>query len=45
MGSATEKAKGLANEAMGKAKQGIGKVTGSDKLRSEGAAQEVKGHA
>ena len=28
-----------------KAKQGVGKVTGNDKMRAEGAAQEVKGDA
>jgi uncharacterized protein YjbJ (UPF0337 family) len=43
MGSAADKASGLANEAAGKAKQGIGNVVGSDKLKSEGAAQELKG--
>jgi uncharacterized protein YjbJ (UPF0337 family) len=30
---------------MGKAKQGVGSVVGSDKLKSEGAAQELKGDA
>jgi uncharacterized protein YjbJ (UPF0337 family) len=43
MGSTADKASGLANEAAGKAKQGIGNVVGSDKLKSEGAAQELKG--
>jgi uncharacterized protein YjbJ (UPF0337 family) len=43
MGSTTDKMKGYANEAAGKAKQGVGKVTGNDKMRAEGAAQEVKG--
>jgi uncharacterized protein YjbJ (UPF0337 family) len=38
-------ATGLANEAVGKAKQGIGDVVGSDKLKAEGAAQELKGDA
>jgi uncharacterized protein YjbJ (UPF0337 family) len=37
------KASGLANEVAGKAKQGVGNVVGSDKLKSEGAAQELKG--
>jgi uncharacterized protein YjbJ (UPF0337 family) len=43
MGSTGDKASGLANEAVGKAKQDIGNVVGSDKLKSEGAAQELKG--
>jgi uncharacterized protein YjbJ (UPF0337 family) len=45
MGSTADKASGLANEAVGKAKQGIGNVVGSDKLKTEGAAQELKGDA
>ena len=45
MGSTTDKVAGHANEAIGKAKQGIGNVVGSDKLKAEGAAQEVKGDA
>jgi uncharacterized protein YjbJ (UPF0337 family) len=45
MSSTTDKASGLANEAIGKAKQGIGSAVGSDKLRGEGAAQELKGDA
>ncbi len=32
MGSTTDKMKGYANEAAGKAKQGVGKVTGNDKI-------------
>jgi uncharacterized protein YjbJ (UPF0337 family) len=43
MGSVTDKVKGTANEAMGKAKQGIGEATGDDRLQGEGAVQEVKG--
>jgi uncharacterized protein YjbJ (UPF0337 family) len=43
MGSTADKASGVANEAIGKAKQGIGKVVGSEKLQADGAAQEVKG--
>ena len=43
MGSTTDKIKGTANEAMGKAKQGIGEATGSERLKGEGAVQEVKG--
>jgi uncharacterized protein YjbJ (UPF0337 family) len=45
MGSTADKASGLANEAAGKAKQSIGNVVGSDKLKTEGAAQELKGDA
>ena len=45
MGSTADKASGLANEAMGKLKQGVGKVTGSEKLQAEGLAQEAKGEA
>ena len=43
MGAPTDKVKGAANEAIGKAKQGIGEATGSDKLQGEGVVQEVKG--
>jgi uncharacterized protein YjbJ (UPF0337 family) len=43
MGSTADKVKGAANEAMGKAKQGIGEATGSDRLQGEGTVQEVKG--
>ena len=43
MGSTSDKIKGTANEAIGKAKQGIGEATGSDRLQGEGAVQEVKG--
>ena len=43
MSSTTDKIKGATNEAVGKAKQGIGKAVDSDKLKGEGAAQEVKG--
>ena len=44
MGSTTDKIKGAANEAIGKAKKGLGEATGSDKLKGEGAIQEAKGH-
>lgn len=43
MSSTSDKAKGLAKEAVGNIKQGVGKVTDNDKLRAEGKAQEVKG--
>ena len=42
-GATTDKIKGTTNEALGKAKQGIGEATGSDRLQGEGAAQELKG--
>ena len=45
MGSTTDKAKGLANEAIGNAKQGIGKAVGNDRLMTKGVAQERKGEA
>ena len=43
MGATTDKIKGATNEAIGKAKQGIGEATGSERLEGEGAIQEVKG--
>ena len=43
MGSTADKVKGASNEAIGKAKQGIGEAIGSDKLQGEGAVQEIKG--
>ncbi|WP_315781956.1 MULTISPECIES: CsbD family protein [unclassified Bradyrhizobium] len=43
MGSTMDKIKGATNEAIGKAKQGIGEATGNDRLQGEGAIQEVKG--
>jgi uncharacterized protein YjbJ (UPF0337 family) len=43
MSSTGDKIKGMANEAVGNVKQGVGKATDNDKLRAEGKAQEVKG--
>ena len=43
MGATSDKIKGATNEAIGKAKQGIGEATGSDRLQGEGVVQEVKG--
>ena len=43
MSSTTDKIKGTANEAMGKAKQKIGEATGSEEMQGEGAIQEAKG--
>ncbi|GAA0253770.1 MULTISPECIES: CsbD family protein [Pseudomonas] len=45
MGSTADKAKGLANEAVGNIKQGVGKATDNDKMRAEGVVQEKKGEA
>ncbi|TNC09072.1 CsbD family protein [Methylobacterium terricola] len=45
MSSTTDKIKGLANEAIGNIKQGIGSATGNEKLQAEGKAQELKGEA
>jgi uncharacterized protein YjbJ (UPF0337 family) len=45
MGSTADKVKGTTNEAIGKAKQGIGEATGNDRLQGEGVVQEVKGKA
>ncbi|HDS1736192.1 CsbD family protein [Pseudomonas sp. BP8] len=43
MSGTKDKVKGMANEAAGNIKQGVGKVTDNDKLKAEGKAQEVKG--
>jgi uncharacterized protein YjbJ (UPF0337 family) len=43
MGATADKIKGATNEAVGKAKQGIGEAAGSDRLQGEGVIQEVKG--
>ena len=43
MGATSDKIKGATNEAVGKAKQGVGQAVGSDRLQGEGAVQEVKG--
>ncbi|MBH3429603.1 MULTISPECIES: CsbD family protein [Pseudomonas] len=45
MSGTKDKVKGMANEAVGNIKQGIGKVTDNDRLRAEGKAQEIKGEA
>lgn len=45
MGSTTDKLKGLANEAIGNAKQGIGRATGDRQTEAEGVVQERKGEA
>ena len=43
MSGNSDKAAGVTNEAIGKGRQGIGNVVGSDQMKSEGAAQELKG--
>ena len=45
MGELADKAKGLANEAIGNLKQAAGKATDKPHLESEGIAQERKGEA
>lgn len=45
MSSTSDKVKGMANEAVGNIKQGVGKATDNDKMRAEGKVQEVKGEA
>lgn len=45
MSSTSDKASGLANEAIGNIKQGVGKLVGSEKLQAEGKIQEIKGEA
>ncbi len=45
MGSTADKIKGLANEAMGNVKQGVGKATGDTRTEAEGVVQERKGEA
>ena len=43
MSATTDKVKGAANEAVGKAKEKIGEATGNERLQGEGTIQEVKG--
>lgn len=45
MSSTTDKIKGMANEAAGKAKQVIGKAVGNERLEAEGAVQKTVGKA
>jgi uncharacterized protein YjbJ (UPF0337 family) len=45
MGEFIDKAKGTANEVIGKAKVAIGEKTHNAKLVVEGGVQEAKGHA
>ena len=41
--SASDKIKGVANEVIGKTKQLVGKIIGSDKTKIEGKVQEIQG--
>jgi uncharacterized protein YjbJ (UPF0337 family) len=43
MGSTADKVKGAVNEAIGKAKQGVGEAVGSDRLQGEGMIQQATG--
>jgi uncharacterized protein YjbJ (UPF0337 family) len=43
MGSTTDKIKGVANEAAGAVKEGVGKAVGNPNLELEGAGQKLKG--
>ncbi|PZW48660.1 uncharacterized protein YjbJ (UPF0337 family) [Humitalea rosea] len=45
MTSTGDKAKGLANEAVGNVKQGVGKMTGDKEMQADGIVQERKGEA
>lgn len=40
----TDKAKNTSQQAKGKLKETVGKVSGSDKLQAEGKADQVKGN-
>jgi len=45
MGSTTDKIKGVANEAVGAVKKGVGEAVGNPNLKVEGAVQKLKGEA
>jgi uncharacterized protein YjbJ (UPF0337 family) len=45
MSSTSDKVKGMANEAVGKIKQAVGKATGNTELEIKGKLQEKKGEA
>ena len=44
MSSTVDKAKGYANEAVGKVKEGIGRAPAMQNLEAEGDAQQIKGN-
>ena len=43
MGSASDKVKGTANQAIGKVKHGVGEATDDPALKGKGKLQEAKG--
>ena len=43
MGSGTDKIKGVANQAGGKIKEGVGKAIGNEQMEVEGEGQQIKG--
>ncbi len=43
MSSTKDKVTGVANQAIGKVKQGVGEATDNPKLKGEGQLQEAKG--
>lgn len=45
MSSTSDKVKGMANEAAGNVKQGIGKAIGDKQMEAKGVIQERKGEA
>lgn len=45
MSSTSDKVKGMANEAVGKIKQAVGKATGNTELEVKGKLQEKKDEA
>ena len=45
MSSSTDKIKGMADQAVGAVKQGVGKAVGNTRLETEGAVQKNVGKA
>ena len=45
MGSTTDKIKGMANEAAGNVRQGVGKAIDDKEMQAKGKMQEIKGEA
>jgi len=45
MGSTGDKIKGMANEASGNVKQGVGKALDNQEMQAKGKLQELKGEA
>ncbi|MER5811280.1 CsbD family protein [Streptomyces sp. NPDC002033] len=43
--SGTEKSKATAEQAKGKAKEAIGRMTGNERMTAEGRAEQTKGDA